>query len=130
MTNDKPPDDRLPLLVLHMIRNYVRRKTEDRSGIKWDSFKDKRIKDEEDGKERIDVPKAFREEQEHVAEKTFLDIRSRHGEDFARYFADCFGAVPQWSIASADDFQTICNAVVHKPDEVRILALLALSACS
>jgi len=120
----------LPLLVLYMIRNYVRRKAEHRSGIKWESFKDKKVKDEDTGKERMDVPKAFRDEQEHVAEKTFLEIRSRHGEDFGRYFADCFGAVPQWSIASADDFQTISDAILHKPDEVRILALLALSACS
>jgi len=130
MPNDKPPSDRLPLLVLYMIRNYVRRKAEHRSGIKWESFKDKKVKDEDTGKERMDVPKAFRDEQEHVAEKTFLEIRSRHGEDFGRYFADCFGAVPQWSIASADDFQTISDAILHKPDEVRILALLALSACS
>lgn len=130
MTNDNPQGDVLPLIVLRMIRNYVRRKAEHRSDIKWESFKDNKIKDGQTGRERIDVPKAFREEQERVAEKTFLEIRSRHGNDFANYFVDCFGAVPQWSIASEDSFQIITEAVLNRPDEVRILVLLALSASS
>jgi CRISPR-associated protein Cmx8 len=129
MTADSSSSGRLAVLVLNLVRNYVRRKAEERSGIKWDSFKDKRIKDE-NGKERIDVPVAYRQEQEHVAEKTFLEIRSRHGDDFSRYFADCFGSVPQWSLANAEDFQTVCDSVLKEPDNVRILTLLALSASS
>lgn len=127
MASDRS-DDRLPLVVRWMVRNYVRQKAEDRSGISWDSFKDKKISDKESNRERIAVPNDYREAQEHVAEKAFLEVRSRHGEDFGRYFADCFGSVGQRAISNDDDFQLIAEALLKRPDDVRVLTLLALSA--
>lgn len=129
VTDDNPSDDRLAALVLRMVRTYVRKKAEDRSGFEYKSFKDDKTRDQKTGKERVNVPKPYRDAQEHVAEKVFLEIRSRHGRDFTQYFADCFGSVAQ-RIGKEDDFQTITHAVIEHPDKVRTLTLLALSACS
>ncbi|QGJ71781.1 Type I-MYXAN CRISPR-associated protein Cmx8 [Planctomycetales bacterium 10988] len=129
MTKEPNSEDHLALIVLRMVRDYVRLKAEDRCGIPWDSFKDKKIQDEKTKKVWIDVPKPFKEEQEHVAEKTFLEVRSRHGDEFADYFAFCFGSVKQ-RINKDEDFLAITQAILTKPDQVRILTLLALSANS
>lgn len=130
MTDGKPPSKSLESLILGMVRNYVRQKAQDRSGIKYDTFKDKRVKDPETGQDRMAVPNAYREAQEHIAEKVFLEIRSRHGKDFANYFADCFGSTTQRSISRPSDFEVLSKALLLEPDNVRVLTLLALSACS
>lgn len=129
MTDDNPSDDRLASLVLRMVRTYVRRKAEDRSGILYDSFNDKKRKNERTGREEMDVPARYREEQEHVAEKAFLEVRSRHDQDFSQYFAEHFASVSQTkSIGRDDDYKLIFDALVTRRDDVRTLALLALSA--
>ncbi len=127
MSEQEVNDGRLAELVLRMVRSYVRNKAEHRSNISWDDFKDKKVTDEK-GNTRMDIPKPFRDEQQHIAQKVFLEIRSRHGEDFSRYFADCFGSVSQ-AIGRTEDFQIITGEVLNNPDKVRILTLLALSAC-
>lgn len=129
MNDDCPPDDQLATLILRMVRNYIHRKAEDRSGIRFDSFRNVKVKDEHSGKERMDVPKPYREAQEKVATKIFLEVRSRHHQEFTQYFADCFGSVAQ-RIGSEDDFQLITQAILTRPADVRTMTLLAISACS
>ena len=128
-----PPAHPLEPLVFNTIRTYVRGKTEDRCGVTWEAIKQRpRIQDEATGKERVDVPAEYREAQLKVASSAFLEMRSRHGKDFAAYFADVIGSVPQTGLGrgSTEKFVTLARALLKEPDDVRVLALLALSANS
>ena len=128
-----PPAHPLETLVYNTIRTYVRGKTEDRCGVTWESIaKRPRRKDEATGKERLDVPAEYREAQLKVASSAFLEMRSRHGKDFAAYFADVIGSVPQTGLGRGrtEKFVTLTDALLNRPDDVRVLALLALSANS
>ena len=42
--SDDRPKAPLSLLIHRLVENYVIRKTEDKSGLKWEQFKDKKIK--------------------------------------------------------------------------------------
>lgn len=118
----------LPLLIHRLVENFVIRKTEDKSGTKWDDFKDRKIKDEKSGKERVDVPANYREAREKVASGTFLEMRSRRDQAFVDHFTATFCSIKQF--LPEDDFQTVAHALLNEPDNVKTLTLLALSANS
>ena len=128
--NETPPDRPLALLIRSLVRNYVMQKAENRSNMKWDDIKENKTKDKETGEERINVPKDFSDAQAKVASQTFLEVRSRHGQDFSQYFVDVFGSVSQRSLLKQEDYLTVSQAVLNSPDDVRILVMLALSANS
>ena len=79
MTNSTEPavpdDDQLALIVHRLVQNYVNRRTEERSGIAWDDFKDKKTKDEKTGKERINIPAEYLEAREKTGMNLFLEMR-------------------------------------------------------
>jgi CRISPR-associated protein Cmx8 len=130
-TNDDPgdkPKTPLALLIHRLIRNYVQRKTEERSGIKWDDFKGKKVKDEESGREGVDIPAPYREAKEKIASDTFLAMRARRDQDFADYFTARICSVGQF--LREDEFATVAEALLDNPGEVKTLTLLALSANS
>jgi CRISPR-associated protein Cmx8 len=127
---ENPVDKPLALLIRSLVRNYVMQKAENRSGQKWDDIKQKKTKDPESGKERVNVPSDFSDFQTKIASGTFLEVRSRHGQDFAQYFVDVFGSVSQRPLLKEEDFLTVSEAVLKTPDDVRILVMLALSANS
>ena len=106
----------------------MNRKTEDKSGLKWENFKDKRIKDERTGRERVDVPPAYREAREKVASGTFLEMRSRREQAFVDHFIATFCSVKQF--LSEEDFQLVAEALLKQHENVKTLTLLALSANS
>ena len=122
------PKTPLPLLIHRLVENYVNRKTEDKSGLKWESFKDKKVKDEKTGKERVEVPPAYREAREKVGSGTFLEMRSRREQAFVDHFTATFCSVKQF--LSEDDFQLVAQALLEQPENVKTLTLLALSANS
>jgi CRISPR-associated protein Cmx8 len=134
MAKDNPakaaerPKTPLPLLIHRLVESYVNRKTEDKSGLKWESFKDKKVKDERTGKERVDVPPAYREAREKVASGTFLEMRSRREQAFVDHFTATFCSVKQF--LSEDDFQLVAEALLNQHENVKTLTLLALSANS
>ena len=49
------PAPELSLLIHRLVRAYLLRRTEERSQMKWEDFKDKKKTDEQ-GRERIDIP--------------------------------------------------------------------------
>jgi CRISPR-associated protein Cmx8 len=122
------PQAPLPLLIHRLVQNYVLRKTEEKSGQKWDEFKNKKVKDEKTGRERIDVPQAYREAKERIASGVFLEMRSRREQDFVDHFTATFCSVRQY--LPEDDFRVVAQALLEKPDNVKTLTLLALSASS
>jgi CRISPR-associated protein Cmx8 len=122
------PQTPLPLLVNRLVQTYVLRKTEDKSGLRWEDFKDKKIKDEKTGKDRIAVPDAYREAKEKIASGIFLELRSRHDQAFVDHFTATFCSVKQF--LPEEDFRVVAEALLGKPDTVKTLTLLALSANS
>ena len=104
------------------------RRAEEKSGHTWESFKDKKIKDEKTGKERIAVPEAYREAKEKVASGIFLEMRSRREQDFVDHFTATFCSVRQY--LPEDDFRLVAEALLTKSEDVKTLTLLALSANS
>jgi CRISPR-associated protein Cmx8 len=121
-------DPRLPLLVYRIVQTYVYRRTEEKSGLKWEDFKDKKVKDEKTGKERIDIPQAYREAREKVASGVFLEMRSRREQDFIEHFTATFGYFKQY--LPEEDFGVVADALLRQPENVKTLTLLALSANS
>jgi CRISPR-associated protein Cmx8 len=121
------PKPELSLLVHRLVREYVQRKAEEKSGYKWEDFKDKK-KTDEGGRTRIDVPPAYTEAKEKVASSVFLEMRSRREQDFVKHFTATFCSVRQY--LPEDDYQVVAKALLEQPDDVKTLTLLALSANS
>ena len=128
--NETPPDRPLTLLIRKMIQNYVQLKAEDRTKLNRKEMMSEMVKEKTaDNKPNKDVD-AFKKEMRKVASQTFLEVRSRHGQDFSQYFVDVFGSVSQRSLLKQEDYLTVSQAVLNSPDDVRILVMLALSANS
>jgi CRISPR-associated protein Cmx8 len=120
-TEQPPP---LTLLVNRLVRNYVLRRAEDRSGVRLDSFRDGDRTDWER------VPRAFNDEKAKVAASLFLEFRSRRDQAFIDHFAQTFFAVQQY--LSDRDQGHIADALLgeRRVDDVKTLTLMALSAVS
>jgi CRISPR-associated protein Cmx8 len=113
----------LPLLIHRLIRNYVLRKTEEKSGLTWDEIKERKG---DDG--RMAIPAEFREARQKVASNAFLAMRSRREQDFVDYFTASICSVGQF--LREDEFQIVARALLTCPEDVKTLSLLALSASS
>lgn len=121
-------------IVLNMVRNYVITKTESKTNITYATVKSEIESQKSSG--AGDAPKnssektKFEDARHKIAERLFLEVRSRHGREFASYFAEHFGASKQYTIASSSDFQQVCDSLLKTPEDVRVVTLLALSANS
>jgi CRISPR-associated protein Cmx8 len=127
------PGTPLETIVFRLVRTYVQRKTEDRCGIDWEDFKDRRVKDEKTGKERIAIPTEYLEARQKVAADAFLALRSRREQDFIDYFTTTVCQVAQF--LPEGDYRVLAAALINAPgsgrwEDVKTLALLALSANS
>ena len=131
MTSTSSVHQTLSQRVHSLVKAYVYRKSESKSGIKWNDFKDKRVKDESTGKERINIPPKYREIREKVCTDAFLRIRAcKAREDFVSYFTGTICSVPQY--LPEVEYQTVANAILSDEqwEEVKALAMLSLSALS
>jgi CRISPR-associated protein Cmx8 len=127
------PRTPLEAIVFRLIRTYVQRKTEDRCGIRWEDFKDKKVKDEKSGRERVAVPAEYLEAKQKVASDAFLALRSRREQDFVDYFTATVCQVAQF--LPEDDYRVLAEALIgpatnDRWEDVKTLSLLALSASS
>lgn len=116
---------RIEKRVYDMIGAYVRQKTEAKSKIKWNDFKDKKTSD---GK--IAIPPAYREEKQKICMDAFLAMRSRREQEFIEYFTGTICSVPQF--LPSDDYIFVSKALLKEGgwEEVKALSMLALSAHS
>jgi len=129
--NDAGETSDLSRRVHNMVTAYVIRKSKAKSGIEWAEFKDKKIRDPETGKERLDVPQKYREAREKVCADAFLRLRScKSKEDFVSYFAGTICSVPQFLPAA--EYEKLALALLDEErwQEAKALAMLALSALS
>ncbi len=113
--------DRLAMCIRRLIRNYVTRKSEDKSGIKFDSIP-------RNDKGFPNYPPPYREAVEKVASDAFLAMRSRREQDFIEYFTAQICFVPQW--LPEDDFLLVTQTLLNDPDRVKTISMMALSAAS
>jgi CRISPR-associated protein Cmx8 len=109
--------------VYEMVRAYVMRKTESRSQISWQSFRESR-----DEKGRVKAPEPYREARHKVCMDAFLAMRSRRSrEEFRDYFIGSICSVPQY--LPEEDYQAVASALGSDGwEELRSLAMLAMSA--
>jgi CRISPR-associated protein Cmx8 len=107
--------------IFEMIRAYVLRRTEGRSQIRWDEFRE--TKDEK-------RKNTYREARQKVCTDAFLALRSRRSrEEFRDYFVGTICAVPQY--LPDEQYREIAAALATDQwEELRSLAMLALSAHS
>lgn len=120
-TNLAMRDDVLARRIYRLIGEYVNYKTDARAKIKY-----KDLPRGEGGKKVY--PKEFREAREKVASDAFLAMRSRRAEDFVEYFTGTICSVPHF--VQEPEFLDLTHALMHTPDTVKNLAMLALSAFS
>lgn len=121
--SDDAWDERLAQRVFNLVREYVNRKTEEKSGIKYETFKDSK-----DDKGRTQYPKAYREAREKVCSNAFLAMRGRRDEAFVEYFTGTICSVPQF--LPREEFLTVTQALMTDWQKVKTLSMLSLSAAS
>lgn len=114
-------DDVLARRIYRLIGEYVKHKTENRS-----QMKDEDLKRDANG-HRI-YPEEFREAREKVTSDAFLAMRSRRAEDFVEYFTGTICSVPHF--VQESEYIDLTQALIQKPDTVKNLSMLALSAYS
>ena len=122
MTGDTG-DDHLVLCINRLIREYANRKTEEKSGIKFDEFRNKK-----DDKGRIKYPQEYREAREKVCSDAFLAMRGRRDQDYIEYFTGTICSVPQY--LPEQDYLVVSQGLLTGWDKVKTLSMLALSAAS
>lgn len=131
MTSASSVDQALSQRVHGLVKAYVYRKSESKSVIKWDDFKDKKVKDESTGRERLNVPQKYREVREKICADAFLRLRAcKAREDFVSYFTGTICSVPQFLPEA--EYLKVADAILtdERWEEVKALTMLALSALS
>lgn len=143
MLNEMDDDEKLKhlgILVRRIVGGYVDRRAAKKLGLDWDN-----LPTVGEGRERRKVlpdPEEFRKQQRRVCDDAFLQMRSRHDEDFVEFFAGSVCAVPHYFDGKSGDLaflmQTLMTPAPRDPvarpirnrDDVKTLAMLALSAYS
>ncbi len=120
---EQDKDDLLAQRVYRLVQEYVRRRTEEKSGEKYDKFKTNR-----DEKGRVNYPQKYREALERVSSDVFLAMRGRRDKDFVEYFTGTVCSVPQF--LPENDYLSVAKALIDDWSSVKALAMLAVSACS
>lgn len=113
--------------VRDIVRTYVRRRTESRTGLSFRELPE--TTDPDSGAQRREYPEKWREAQARVATEAFLAMRSRRSrQDFAEYFTGTLCSVPQY--LPEDDYRALAAALLQNGDQwedIRSLAMLAIS---
>lgn len=129
MTEARPAPDPA-IMIYKLVRAYVQSRTERKSGITWDSIKDRKTKSD-DGKERIDIPPRYREARESVCTDAFLRMRAcRSRQDFIDYFTGTVCSVPQYLPSAAFEQVSVMLLDAENWEDMKALAMLALSGLS
>lgn len=101
----------LEQIIFEMAKRYVNFKVEKKEGVTWKS---------EDQRDE------YAEGAEKTAKKAFLAIRSRTGSDFVEYFTSTLCSIPHF--ISQEEYVELSKQLLGNPEQIRTLALLALSA--
>jgi CRISPR-associated protein Cmx8 len=136
--NEDETIKRLGIIVRKLLTSYVNRRAAKKLGLDWDEFK----KEEEKNYKVAPDPEEFGKQQRRVCDDAFLQIRSRHDEDFVEFFAGSICSVPQAFDSKAGELPFFMKILMTPPsrdpialptrnrDDIKTLAMLALSAYS
>jgi CRISPR-associated protein Cmx8 len=120
------PEKPLAVLINRLIRNYLYRRAEERSGVDLEKYQTDK------GIDWAKVPADFNEAKQKFAEGAFLEFRSRREQAFVDHFVATFCSVKQF--LSDEDYQMVAAALLDRDtdrrEDVKTLTLLALSANS
>jgi CRISPR-associated protein Cmx8 len=123
LMSDRELDDQLALRINRLIQEYVNRRTEEKSKIKFKDFSHSR-----DDKGRIRYPREYREAREKVCSDAFLALRSRRDQAFIDYFTGTICSIPQFLPEA--ELLMVSRALKADWPRIKTLAMLALSAHS
>jgi len=101
-------------LILHIVTSWIAGRLDSKYKLSWNAVKDTPRKGE------------YEERKSKLASEAFLAARSRPGREFARWFTATLCSVSQR--LSEAEFVSLAQALDERPDQVRSLTLLALSA--
>ncbi|HPP03146.1 MAG TPA: type I-MYXAN CRISPR-associated protein Cmx8, partial [bacterium] len=116
-------DDQLAVKIYGLIKQYVNRTTEEKSGQKYEDFKNQK-----NAKGKINYPEKYLETREKICSNAFLAMRGRRDKDFIEYFTGTICSVPQWMPEA--DYVLVGQALIENWELVKTYSMLALSACS
>ena len=102
-------------LVLQIVGNYINRRVESKTGLRWEKVKETPARKAE-----------YDEVRAKVAKDAFLAVRARTGADFVNYFASTLCSVAQH--LDEGSFLTLTERLHSDTDRIRTVTLLALSA--
>ena len=115
--------DQSDLRIYQLVQNYLRRRTEEKSGKKYEEFCNNK---DQNGK--ILFPKEYREALEKVSMDAFLAMRSRRDQDFVEYFTGTICSVPQF--LPEREFAVVATKLIKDWQTIKTLSMLAISAIS
>lgn len=104
-------------LILKIVETYIFGKLESKYDLTWEKSKG-------DPKKEL----TYREKKESIAKECFYAVRSRTDEDFINYFASTICSVPHR--LKQDEFVFLTKHLYERPEQVRTITMLALSARS
>lgn len=103
--------------IYSMIGQYLSRKLESKYDVKWEESLSPEQRDD------------YAKKKQKLATEAFLQIRSRtHSKDFVSYFTSTICSVSQFLPEAA--YKVVADSLLNRPEDVRNLTLLALSARS
>jgi len=115
--NEERSEATLEGILLQVVGAYLGKKLKTKHKLVWTDVKD------DPGKTA-----KYEDEKEKLAKGVFYAVRSRTGRDFVDYFASTLFSVPQH--LDAEKFSVLSAALRERPEDVRTLTMLALSARS
>lgn len=135
LINDKIEDQRkrgpvvetepeIEAIVYRLVRKYLLLRTEDKTGISLKDLPTEQV----DGQAKPVIPEKFKVERQRLGRNLFLEMRSRRGSQFIQHFSATLAAVPQF--LREQEFIALTKALQTKPDDIKTLTMLALSANS
>lgn len=116
------PDDLLMMLIHRLARTYLTERATQKSGIDPEKFK------EGDKINWDKLPENYFKARRDVGQSLFLEFRSRRDQSFIDHFAQTFFATKQF--VSEHQYSEIGRALLRRPEDVKTLTLMALSANS
>ncbi|KJS16374.1 MAG: hypothetical protein VR69_09335 [Peptococcaceae bacterium BRH_c4b] len=119
----KPLEEQLELLIYKIVQSYIWAKTDEKSEIKYKSFKDNK-----DENQKTKYPPEYFEARAKVCKDAFLAVRGRKSQAFLDYFTGTICSIPQY--LPAEDYQLVSKALINDWEKVKTLTLLAISANS
>lgn len=114
-TTAAPTPKSLEAIVYQVIGNYISRKVDAKTNLRWEAVKD-----------NPGQKAKYEEARGKVAKDAFLAVRSRTGADFVAYFSGSLCSVAQH--IGEESYLLLTKSLLSDPETVRTLTLLALSA--